>query len=778
MSQSDRDWDAFTIPKPGGQCQMDLAVEGITCAACMSEIETTLTRLPGVSQARVNLTSRRLSVGWESARTDARAVVGALEALGYKAHPFDPAHAASVEEGEARFLMRCLAVAGFAAMNVMLFSVSIWAGNVTDITQETRDLFHWLSALIALPAAAYAGRPFFTSAWRALRNLRTNMDVPISIGIIITLALSVFQTVRSEHHAYFDSAVMLLFFLLLGRFLDHNMRRRTRSVAENLAALRGETAARIGPDGAVKDVPLSKIDPGDRILVRPGERVSVDGVVERGKSDIDQSLVTGETATVAVTVSDRVYAGTMNVTGSLTVRVTAATEDTLLSEVNRLLEAAAQAKSKYMRLADRVARHYAPVVHTAAVFTFLAWTFAVGLGWQDSLVIAVSVLIITCPCALALAIPTVQVVTSGVLFRRGLLIHSGDAIERLATVDTVVFDKTGTLTLPRPDWVGLEAIDPALRARAASLAATSRHPLGMALARLGDGGARLDATEYVGEGVEANVDGETRRLGSPAFCGVPASEVERVLARFPGASLVAYREGERAPVLFPFSQVLRPDAVAVIAALKARGVALEILSGDRPGPVSTAALALGIDNWRADMKPADKIARLETLKASGRKVMMVGDGLNDAPALAAAHVSLSPVSAVHVSQAAADAVFLGERLSPVVDVLDVARRARRAMIENLWISIVYNIIAVPVAMLGYITPLIAALAMSGSSLIVTLNALKLRTMRVGLNDAALVGETHGGNGPYHHAGRADRAVDPVQRAEGAQAQPQAPRIGR
>jgi P-type Cu2+ transporter len=768
MSSTERDWDAFTIPKPGGQCQMDLAVEGITCAACMSEIETTLTRLPGVSQARVNLTSRRLAVGWESSRTDARAVVTALEALGYKAHPFDPAHAASVEEGEARFLMRCLAVAGFAAMNVMLFSVSIWAGNVTDITQETRDLFHWLSALIALPAAAYAGRPFFTSAWRALRNLRTNMDVPISIGIIITLALSVFQTLRSEHHAYFDSAVMLLFFLLLGRFLDHNMRRRTRSVAENLAALRGETAARIGPDGTVKDVPLSKIDPGDRVLVRPGERISVDGIVERGTSDIDQSLVTGETATVAVTLSDRVYAGTMNVTGTLTVRVTAATEDTLLSEVNRLLEAAAQAKSKYMRLADRVARHYAPVVHTAALLTFLAWTFAVGLGWQDSLVIAVSVLIITCPCALALAIPTVQVVTSGVLFRRGLLIHSGDAIERLATVDTVVFDKTGTLTLPRPDWVGMEAIDAGVRARAASLAATSRHPLGMALARLsGDTGQRLDATEYVGEGVETIVDGEVRRLGSPAFCGVSAREVERVLGQFPGASLVAYREGDAAPVIFPFSQVLRPDAVAVIAALKARGLAIEILSGDRPGPVEMAAKALGIETWRSDLKPADKIARLEALKAQGRKVMMVGDGLNDAPALAAAHVSLSPVSAVHISQAAADAVFLGERLAPVVDVFDVARRARRAMIENLWISIVYNIIAVPVAMLGFITPLIAALAMSGSSLIVTLNALKLRTMRVGLGEAMLIGETDAGNRPHHHPGRPDRAFDPVQRPQGA-----------
>ncbi|MBL8573091.1 MAG: cadmium-translocating P-type ATPase [Hyphomicrobiaceae bacterium] len=726
MTTQTRDWAAFAVPTPDGGCRLELAVEGITCAACIGDIERGIGRMPGIRSARLNYTTRRLAVDWTVDASDPTRIVTTLERLGYRAHPFDPGRRSAEEEAETRRLLRAMAVAGFAAMNVMLFSVSIWAGNATDITGETRDLFHWLSAFIALPAAAYAGQPFFESAGRALRALRTNMDVPISIGIVGTLALSLWQTARGEPEAYFDSAVMLLFFLLLGRFLDQNMRRRTRSVAENVAALRAETAARVAPDGTVREVPLSKVDPGDRVLVRPGERVSVDGVVETGASDIDQSLVTGETNHVGVGPGDRVYAGTLNITGALTVQVTAATEGTLLAEVNRLLEAAAQAKSSYMRLADRVARLYAPVVHTAALATFLGW-IALGTDWRHALVIAVSVLIITCPCALALAIPAVQVVASGQLFRRGVLLHAGDAIERLAAADVVAFDKTGTLTLPEPAILDADRIDPAVLAAAGRLALSSRHPLGMALARA----ARADrplpsATERPGEGVEAMVDGELEQLGSAQFCGADEWAVAALLARHPEASMVAYRRGNRPPVLFAFDQGLRPDAIDVVADLRAAGLKLEIISGDRPGPVAAIAEKLGIADALAGQHPADKIARLEALHQQGHKVLMVGDGLNDAPALAAAHVSLSPVTAVHLSQASADALFLGNRLRPVYDAIRTARAAKGAMVQNLWIAVIYNVIAVPLAVAGYVTPLIAALAMSGSSIIVTVNALRLR----------------------------------------------------
>jgi len=721
-----RDWQAFVTQGKDGAVHMDLAVDGITCAACMGEIERGLKRLPGIRSARVNLTSQRLGVDWVEDQTGAAEIVAELARLGYTAHPFDPASQRERQDRTGKELLRSLAVAGFAGMNIMLLSVSVWSGNATDITPETRDFFHWLSALIALPTVAYSGRPFFRSAFSALSSGRLNMDVPIVIGVTLAVALSLVQTMQHQHHAYFESAVMLLFFLLVGRYLDHNMKGRTRSFAENIAALKAEVAARINADGSVREVPLSKIAAGDLVLVSGGERVPVDGVVETGASEIDQSLVTGESMLVPVRPGQRVYAGTLNGAGTLQVRVEAASGATLLDEVNRLLEAASQAKSKYVRLADRAARLYAPLVHGAAGLTFLGWLLA-GLDWQPALVISISVLIITCPCALGLAVPAVQVVASGQLFRRGVLLNSGDAIERLSDVDTILFDKTGTLTLAEPDLCS--RIDPAdnTLALAGRLALASRHPLSAALVKATGAIQPLpEVREVSGAGLETVFDGEKLRLGSPLFCEVAEGQIEKMLADYPGASLLAVRYGDAPARLLAFRQRLRPGARGVIDQLKEAGYRLEILSGDTEPAVADCANALGIDDWQAGMKPAQKITRLEELQAEGRKVLMVGDGLNDAPALAGAHVSLSPVSAVHLSQAAADAVFLGDRLQPVADALHLSKRARAAIEQNLWISFLYNVIAVPIAVAGFVTPLMAAVAMSASSLAVTANALKLR----------------------------------------------------
>lgn len=726
MTAHQRDWQAFVTPGKDGAVHMDLAVDGITCAACMGEIERGLKRLPGIRTARVNLTSQRLAVDWVEDETGADEIVAELTRLGYTAHPFDPASQKQRQDNTGKQLLRCLAVAGFAGMNIMLLSVSVWSGNATDITPETRDFFHWLSALIALPTVAYSGRPFVSSAFRALAAGRLNMDVPIVIGVFLAVALSVVQTIQHQHHAYFRSAVMLLFFLLVGRYLDHNMKGRTRSFAENIAALKAEVAARINGDGSVREVPLSKIATGDLVLVSGGERVPVDGVVQTGTSEIDQSLVTGESVLVPVTSGQRVYAGTLNGAGALQVLVEAASGATLLDEVNRLLEAASQAKSKYVRIADRAARLYAPLVHGAAALTFLGWLLA-GLEWQPALVISISVLIITCPCALGLAVPAVQVVASGQLFRRGVLLNSGDAIERLAEIDTILFDKTGTLTLAEPDLCG--DIDPQSEdiALAGRLALASRHPLSMALVRATGALTPLpEVTEVSGAGLETDIGGERLRLGSPLYCGALQDQIDNALERAPGASLLAIRFGDRPVRLLAFRQRLRPDAKAVVGALKAKGFELEILSGDTRPAVADCAHTLGVSSWQSGMKPAQKIARLEELQRQGRKVLMVGDGLNDAPALAGAHVSLSPVSAVHLSQAAADAVFLGDRLQPVADALSLSKRARAAIEQNLWISAVYNVIAVPIAVAGFVTPLMAAVAMSASSLAVTANALKLR----------------------------------------------------
>ena len=410
------DLSMFVEPGDAGASHMMLAVEGVACAGCIRKIENGLTKLPGVIDARLNFTQRRLAVDWRNDEIDAARIIAAIEGIGYHAHPFAPERVEADESAQAKRLLICLAVAGFAAMNVMLLSVSVWAGNVSDMTQETRDLFHWLSALIALPAAAYAGQPFFQSALRALRARQVNMDVPISIGVTLALGLSVYETAIHATHAYFDSAIMLLFFLLVGRYLDLAMRRKTRVFAGNLASLKAEFAHRLDASGELIQVPVAALHPGDRLLVRPGERIPADGTIIGGTSEIDESLVTGETLPRAVRAGMILYAGSINVSGALTMRVTAAGAGTLVEEVERLLEKATHARSQTVRLADRTARLYAPLVHATAALTAVGWLVA-GASVHDSIVIAVAVLIITCPCAIALAIPAVQVVAAGALFR-------------------------------------------------------------------------------------------------------------------------------------------------------------------------------------------------------------------------------------------------------------------------------------------------------------------------------------------------------------------------
>lgn len=728
MTAPERDWAAFVTTKEDGKAHMDLAVDGITCAACMYEIERGLQKLDGVEQARVNLSSHRLSVDWDEAKTNPSPIVEMLGRLGYKAYPFDPAQVKSRGDAAGKEILRSLAISGFAAMNIMLLSISVWSGNASDIDNETRAFFHWVSALIALPTVAYSGRIFFRSAWKAMRTRRVNMDVPITIGVLLATGLSLVQTIMHAKHAYFDSAVMLLFFLLAGRYFDHMMRRKTRSFAENLATLKAESANKILADGTELDVPLSKLEVGDHVRVRAGERISVDGRILSGSSEVDQSLVTGETRLQPVHAGVQVYAGTMNTYGALEVEVTAAAKGTLLDEVNKLLETAMEGRSRYVQIADRASQLYAPVVHAAALVTLIGWIL-IGLPWQDSLVIAISVLIITCPCALGLAIPAVQVVASGMFYRERVLLNSGDAIERLAAVDTVIFDKTGTLTLPDASLSSHHQLPEDQLKLAGRLALSSSHPLSQAVARAVKASQAFpEAIEEAGKGVCAQVDGEQLRLGSPEFCGVSEGQLSQAQAERPDASFVCFKRGEGIPVLLPVGQFLRAGAQQTIADLLQKGLAIEILSGDHENAVKHTADQLGIDNWKAGLKPQDKIARIEELKAEGRKVLMVGDGLNDAPSLAAANVSISPVSAVHVSQAAADAVFLGDSLQPVTSALDIAGKARYVMNQNLAISVVYNLLAVPVAVLGFVTPLVAALAMSGSSIIVTLNAVRLRML--------------------------------------------------
>lgn len=711
------------VRRANGLARLDLAVFGAKCAACIRKIEGAMTALPEMQSARLNLSTGRLSLVWTDDAFAPRLIAERLDRIGYRVAPFDPETAEKESDAEGKRLLRALAVAGFATANVMLLSISVWAGG-GEMGPATRELLHWVSAIIAVPAALYSGQTFFASAFRALKRGRANMDVPISLGVILALSISIYEFFQGGAHTYFDAAVMLLFFLLIGRFLDHRLRLRARAAARGLLALQAVTASRINADGTVSSVSARDIAPGDRLLLAPGDRAPVDGVIEEGDSSLDMSLVTGESAPVRESVGALLHAGVLNLTTRLVMRATKTADASLVADLTRLVEAGEQSKGRYIRLADRAAALYVPVVHTLALGTFLVWFFVMDAGLRVSVMNAVALLIITCPCALGLAAPAVQVVATGRLFRSGVLVTSGDALERLAEVDTIVFDKTGTLTFGRPRLVNRHEISDDTLVAAASLARISRHPLSRAIvAEAGAGRAAADAVETPGEGVEASINGVRARLGRAAFVGVASSNDDFQESRF--------RLGDADPACFRFEDCQRADAGETILRLTEIGLKVEMLSGDRRAAAARVAEELGISEWRSEMSPKEKTNYLDTLRLDGAKVAMVGDGLNDAPSLAAAYASLSPGTAADASQAAADFVYQGDGLAPIVDAILVARAARRRVIENFSFAALYNLCAMPLAAMGMVTPLIAALAMSGSSMIVTLNALRLTGGRRG-----------------------------------------------
>ena len=698
----------------GGLMQTDLAVPNMHCGACIRAVEGGLARLPGVEQARVNLSTRRVAVKWRAGTVPP--LIETLATLGCPAHLFDTE--ADKGDPELSRLIRALAVAGFAAMNIMLLSVSVWSG----ADAETRQAFHWISAALALPALLYSGRIFFRSAWRALRHGRTNMDVPISIGICLAFGLSLYDTVHNGEHAYFDAATTLIFFLLIGRTLDHVMREKARAAVRGLVRLSPRGATVLRGDGGRDYLPVKEIAPDMRILLAAGERVPVDAVVAEGRSEIDCAIATGESVPRHVAPGSALQAGTTNLSGPLVVIATARAEESFLAEMVRLMEAAEGGRARYRRLADRAAQLYSPVVHAAAFLTFLGWMAATG-DWHRAIGVAIAVLIITCPCALGLAVPIVQVVAARRLFESGIMVKDGSGLERLAEADMAAFDKTGTLTLGRPRLAGQEGLDPDALALAAALAAHSRHPLSRALAAAGANGRAVphlsDISEHPGLGLEAKAGRDVYRLGRAGWAlDMGGEEGGTVLSRN-GQLLAA----------FTFEDTLRPEAAEAVSALRGRGLRIAILSGDQAETVAAAAGKVGIEDHAGGLLPAQKVARLEALAGEGRKVLMVGDGLNDAPALAAAHVSMAPATAADIGRNAADFVFLHESLSAVPLAVAVAREAGRLVRQNFALAILYNAIALPVAIAGYVTPLVAAIAMSLSSVIVVANALRLRQGR-------------------------------------------------
>ncbi|WP_298196249.1 heavy metal translocating P-type ATPase [Novosphingobium sp.] len=685
-----------------------LVVPGMHCAGCMAKVERGLAALPGVRAARVNLTARQVAVSHDPALAPP-VLIEALARIGFPAQPRSPELAPP--PSAARPLLAPLGVAAFAAMNVMLLSVSIWSG----AEGPTRELFHWLSALIGVPAILYAGRVFFVSAWSALRRGRTNMDVPISIGVSLATGLSLYETATGGADAWFDGTLMLLLFLLAGRTLDAAMRDRARAGVDALLRQAAPGALVLGKDGTLAWVAASDLLPGMIMRVAAGERLAADGEIVTGQSRFDNALLTGESIPVAGGPGAAVHAGTLNLDAPVDVRIAAAGQGTTLAEIARLMGAAGQARSRYVRIADRASRLYAPAVHTLAALSF-AWWMIQGAGLHQSLVIAIAVLIITCPCALGLAVPVAQVVACGALMRQGVMVKDGSALERLESVDRALLDKTGTLTggRPVPDPASLAALDPAAAQVALALASHSRHPLSRALiealTQRGVSAAILDdVVEEAGNGVRGQWQGRAVALRRPE-AGT-------------GMATVLDMAGEPAR-LIGFADRLRPDTPEALAELAALGIGSSILSGDNPAAVREVAAIVRLEA-RAAASPVDKLAAIRALQDQGHRVLMVGDGLNDGPALAAADASMAPGTASDVGRQAADFVFLGEAFTAVPRTVRAARRTMRVVRQNFVLAIGYNVLAVPLAMAGLVTPLIAAAAMSLSSLIVIANSLRL-----------------------------------------------------
>lgn len=690
-------------------------VDNIHCASCIKLIENALHEEEDV-EARINMSLKRLSITFTGDKSRINELAHKVIDLGYPVSI--PQKNIENPNDYKKFLLKSLALSGFGMGNLMLLSVTLWSADGDIMGMATKDLFHWLSAIIALPIILLSGRPFFRSALNALKAGKTNMDVPISLAIILASTMSFVEVIQKGEYIYFDSALMLIFFLLIGRTLDEMARDKARSNAQQLLS-RLQGTANCLENGTIKSYRLDELTPNMILRVTKGENIAADGVVISGQSEVDTSLITGETIPQYIHKDSKVFAGTTNLLESIDVKITKSTDNSLLSHIVKLMEKAEQSDSKFVRIADKAARLYTPVIHSLGLLTFLFWFFMMGMDWQPALMIAVTVLIITCPCALGLAVPIVQIIASGRLMKQGILLKSGDALEKLQKITVAIFDKTGTLTIGKPVLKSMDIPIKDLQ-MAASLACHSKHPLSQAITNhfTGDYLPIENVKEYPGKGLEGTFNGKIIRLGNRKWCGVNQDISNNI-------DLELCLNFDNHNVIFHFTDQLREDATDIIHQLKTNNIEVVLLSGDRQKIVKNIAETLDITEYYGELSPEDKCKKIQSLKDQGHHILMVGDGLNDAPSLALSDIAMSPSSAVDISQNSADIIFQGQKLEPIMTAYQTAQKSYILVKQNFALAILYNIIAIPMAVAGYVTPLIAALAMSGSSLLVMLNSFRL-----------------------------------------------------
>ena len=719
-----------------GEREASLIIEGITCSACIWLNEQHVARLPGVTAMQINFATRRARVRWDEQRIKLSDILAAIAAIGYRAYPYDATKTEELARKERRSALWRLFVAGFGMMQVMMYAIPVYLAGEGDMAPDIESLLRWASMLLTIPVVIYSAAPFFRGAWRDIRLHRVGMDVPVALGVGAAFVASVWATLTASGAVYFDSVTMFVFFLLGGRFLEMSARQRAVSVTEALARLMPVFAARVvnyPHDQLLAKIMAVELEPGDVVLVKPGETIPADGHVLEGVSCADESLLTGESALLAKGPGAPVTGGAINVESPLFIKVEQVGEATRLSAIIRLMERAAMEKPRIVEVADRIAGRFITALLVIALGVALVWSF-VDPG--KALWITVSVLVVTCPCALSLATPVALTVASGAMARTGLLVTRSHAIETLARATCFVFDKTGTLTTGKMKLLDVLPLGDLDRegciALAAAIEVGSEHPLGVALREAATGlslPVLAEVSNEPGSGMEALHLGLPVRVGRPEYVSALVDEAlpESVQAFAASSDTVIALGSEMGWLaLFRFGDEIRPQAAAMVATLRADGRRVTLLTGDAAPVAHRVAKALGIDDVEAAMTPQGKHDYVSGLQSAGEVVAMIGDGVNDAPVLAQAQVSIAMGGGSQLARTQADLVLLSENLEHLSRGVFVARRSLRIIRQNLAWSFVYNLVALPLAMFGFITPWMAGIGMSGSSLLVVLNSLRLQ----------------------------------------------------
>ncbi len=740
--------------------EASLILEGITCAACVWLNERHIRSLPGVLQVGINYSTHRARVRWDNSQIRLSQILQAISAIGYLAHPYDPSRQQELLEAERKRQLRRLGLAGVLGMQVMMVSVALYAGDFYGMESHYRSLFNWLNLVLTLPVLLYSAPPFFQSAWRDLKHRQAGMDVPVSLGIGLAFAGSLWTTLFGGQHVYYDSVVMFVFFLLLARYFELMARRRSAHAAESLVQMLPAMATRLHEDGTETLVAVVELSPGDTVLVRPGDSIPADGTVLSGRSSVDESLLTGESLPLPKRSGDTVAAGTVNIESPLTLRVDKLGQDTLLSHILRLLERAQTEKPAITQLADRTAAWFVLAVLLLASSVALFWWQYAPDAW---LAITLSVLVVTCPCALSLATPTAVTAATGTLTQHGLLTTRGHALETLARATHFVFDKTGTLTDGQLHVLDMQTFSALSRAHCLSYAAAleqhSEHPLGKALVAFAASTTPTSTTStssvtevtevtevtnsvtdrrslstsevsnHPGQGLSGMIDDQLWYIGTHVFIqtqtGLKPDAQRLANLQAQGHSLVWLADSQQIHCAFALGDQVRPGAQELIKSLHSSGKQVLLLTGDHAACAQRVAQSVGITQVFANLSPDDKLSQVKALQAQGATVAMIGDGVNDAPVLAAAQVSIAMGGGTQVARASADMILLSEDLQNLVQGIDTAQKTLRIIRQNLAWAVAYNLLALPAAAFGWVQPWMAAIGMSGSSLLVVANALRL-----------------------------------------------------